>query len=158
VAVALVEANYKGISRLMTYDEIMMFSQIDPVSEGLSQLQSMVCMGVIIDWGLINGVITQANLSISVEEAFSVSSEAYRSFVEQLATTTAIWATAPPTRLEAARQALNEAAPGCDFLEDRILRHNTDKFSTSYKMSMLDLHIEGELSSQEWDWREEGRL
>ncbi len=158
VAVALVEANYKGISRLMTYDEIMMFSQIDPVSEGLSQLQSMVCMGVIIDWGLINGVITQANLSISVEEAFSVASEAYRSFVEQLATTTAIWATAPPTRLEAARQALNEAAPGCDFLEDRILRHNTDKFSTSYKMSMLDLHIEGELSSQEWDWREEGRL
>jgi hypothetical protein len=158
VAVAFVEMNAKGSSRNMTFDEIMIFADMDTYSSGLGQLQSLVSIEPVIDWGLVNGVITHEQLTASYSDASAAALSAYQSFIERLSSSAKIWAAAPPDRRETAIQALQAAAPGCDFLEERILRHNTDRLGHSMKMSMLDLHIEGELTSQEWDWRKEGRL
>ncbi|WP_146188739.1 hypothetical protein [Pseudomonas sp. HMWF021] len=63
-----------------------------------------------------------------------------------------------PSRKKIALEALQKAIPGADFLEKRMLRHYSDNLSYSYKLSMLEVHIEGELTSEEWDWNEDKRL
>ncbi|MFJ2364090.1 hypothetical protein ACIPIN_10385 [Pseudomonas sp. NPDC087697] len=157
-AVALVERNSTGASRFMTYEQVMWFASMDSISSSLAQLQGVLAIESIIDWALINEVITHEALTASAEEAAESAMSAYQLYVKDLAEGVKVFSTPLPSRKEIALTALKEAAPGCDFLEQRVLRHYSDRLSHSYKMSMLDLHVEGELTSAEWDWREDGRL
>ncbi|MDR9865043.1 hypothetical protein [Pseudomonas baetica] len=153
-AVAFVEMNAKGASRFMTYDQVMKFADMEEFSSTLGQLQSLVSVDAIIDWGLVNDVISHEDLKTDAPVASETALDVYQAHVKYLAKCAQIWATAPPDRIETALEALQAAAPGCDFLSKKILRHYTDTLGNSYKMSMLDLHVEGELVGGEWDWRE----
>ncbi|QJI39866.1 hypothetical protein HKK52_02635 [Pseudomonas sp. ADAK2] len=157
-AVALVEQTFRGVSRFMTYEQVMKFGNVDAVSSSVSQLQSVVAIKSIIDWALINEVITHEALAVSVKDAAEKAMLAYQEYVKHFVQGAEAFTTPLPSRQKIALAALEEAAPGCDFLKDRVLRHYSDNLSHSYKMSMLDLHIEGELASGDWDWREEGSL
>ncbi|RON08769.1 hypothetical protein BK659_15490 [Pseudomonas brassicacearum] len=157
-AVALVELKSTGASRFMTYEQVMWFASMDSISSSLAQLQGVLAVESIIDWALINEVITHEALTGSAKKAAESAMSAYKLYVKDLAEGVKVFSTPLPNRKEIALAALKEAAPGCDFLEQRVLRHESDRLSHSYKMSMLDLHVEGELASAEWDWREGGRL
>ncbi len=150
-AVMFVEFKSKGASRFMNYDQIMLFSDMDTLSPTLGQLQSLGGVGSIADWALVNGVITDDELATSSSDACAKALATFQQHLERLTLNSTVWRKIPPSRRETALIALRDAAPFCHVLESKILRHYTDKFATSYQMSMCDLHIEGDLTSEEWD-------
>lgn len=157
-AVALIEIYCKGASRFMTYEQVMMFSDMDAISQQFGQLQGIAAMDSIFDWALINEVINADELQEFPEDAQQRALSSYEDFTQGLTHTARTFSTPLPSRRKLALAALEKAAPGCYFLDNKVLRHETDKFSSSYQMSILDLHIEGELTGREWDWREAGSL
>ncbi|MET0774502.1 MAG: hypothetical protein ABWZ65_03310 [Pseudomonas mandelii] len=150
-SVAMVELGSKGASRNMTFEQVMKFAEIEPVNESLAQLQGLTAIESIIDWALLNGVITHQALSASPKETCDSAVSVYQAHLEVLAQVSGAFSAPLPDRRTVALADLKTAAPGCDFLEQEVLRHYTDNLSQSYKMSMLDLHIEGQLASGEWD-------
>lgn len=154
-AVSFVELNAKGASRFMTYEQVMKFADMDSISSSLGQLQGIAAIDAIIDWALINEVIFHEDLEASPTDATEAALSAYQTHVECMALGAKAFSAVPPNRKKLALAALEMAAPGCDFLEQKILRPET--FS-SVRMSMLDLHIEGELTSGTWNWNNDGHI
>lgn len=150
-AVGMIELSVRGASRFVDYDDVMLFADMGSISHALSQLQGLAAVGVIIDWALINEVIVQSDLNASVASAAEKALGAYRMHVETMVNGVEAFSTPVPNRKKLALTALQKAVPECDFLEDPILRPET--FSNT-RVSMLDLHIEGELTSGVWDWNE----
>lgn len=156
--VAFIEMKSRGASRFMTYNQVMEIADMDAPSSSMGQLQSLAAVEAIIDWALVNEVITHDELEASVNGASASAISAYERYVNRLAQSSNIWAELPPSRQKIALEALKKAAPGCDFLEKPLLRHFADQFNSKPKVSMLDLHIEGELQGQEWDWGKDKSL
>ncbi|HEX4550603.1 hypothetical protein [Pseudomonas sp.] len=157
-AVAFIETNAKGASRFMTYEQVMNFANMDVIADEFGQLQGLVAIDSMIDWALINEVITHETLALSAKDAGEQALAAYREYVESIALGSTVFRQPLPSRKKIALDALEKAIPGADFLEKRLLRHYSDRLSHSYKLSMLEVHIEGELTSEDWDWREDERL
>lgn len=147
--VSWVEWVARGASRAMTYQQVMDFGEVEPVTAQLKQVQGLVAIEAIIDWALINEVITHHALASSIDQTLEVAVSAYESFAECLIEAGKALLAPLPDRKGTALKALREAAPGCDFLEQKRLRHYLDTFGKSYKMSILDLYIEGDLA--DWD-------
>ncbi|UQS16107.1 hypothetical protein [Pseudomonas sp. HS6] len=157
-AVAFLEMRFKGASRFMTYDQVMAFADAQALSSSMGLLQGLAAFDAIVDWGLVNEVITHDELEASAKTASTSAISAYERYVKSMAQGSSVWAEPPPSRKRIAREELEKAAPGCDFLEKRLLRHFSDKFNSGLPMSMLDLHIEGELQKQGWDWSKDKSL
>jgi len=157
-AVAFIEINVKGASRFMTYEQVMNFANMDMVCPEFGQLQGLAAIDSMIDWALINEVITHEALALSIKNASEQALSAYRTYVESLALGSKVFRQPLPSRKKIALDTLEKAIPGADFFEKRMLRHYSDRLSHSYKLSMLEVHIEGELTSEDWDWREDERL
>ncbi|WP_192561227.1 YbaB/EbfC family nucleoid-associated protein [Pseudomonas gozinkensis] len=157
-AVAFVETKSKGATRYMTYDQVMAFSDMDELSDSMGLLQSLTAIDPIIDWALINEVISHEELEDSAKNASERALSAYEVYVNTLIQSTNVWGEKPPSRKAIALEALKAAAPGCDFLEKPLLRPHSDQFNTGPKISMLDLHIEDELRKQHWDWGKDKSL
>ncbi len=150
-AVGMIELSVRGSSRFVHYDDVMLFADMGSISHALGQLQGLAAVDVIIDWALINEVITQSDLNASVANAAEKALGAYQVHVETMVNGVKAFSTPVPNRKKLALEALQKALPECDFLEDPLLRPET--FSSA-RVSMLDLHIEGVLTSGEWDWNE----
>ncbi|WP_347900890.1 hypothetical protein [Pseudomonas purpurea] len=157
-AVALVELSSPGGSRFMTYDQVMWFASMGEISSSLAKLQGVLALEPIIDWALINEVITHEALTASAKDAAESALSAYQTYVEGMALGVKVFTTPPPCRKKIALAALKEAAPGCDFLEVAMLKELRESHWDSRKMSMLDLHMQGELSGAAWDRMSESSL
>ncbi|MFM9380342.1 hypothetical protein [Pseudomonas sp. UV AK001] len=151
-AVAFVEMKSRGAARYMTYEQVMAFTDMDELSESMGLLQSLTAIEAVIDWALINEVISHEELEDSVKTASERALSAYETYVNTLAQSSNVWGETPPSRKAIALEALKEAVPGCEVLEKPLLRPYSDQFNKGPKISMLDLHIEGELQKQHWDW------
>lgn len=147
----VIELNTTGASRFLHYDDVMLFADFGSVSNALGQLQGLTAVDVVIDWGLINEVISHEELDAAASEAVQKALDAYRVFVETMVNGTKTFSTLVPNRKKLAKAALERAIPGCDFLEEPLLR--PEPYS-AMRCSMLDLHIEGELTSGPWDWNQ----
>lgn len=154
-AVAFVEMKFRGATRYMTYEQVMAFSNMDELSDSMGLLQSLTAIEAIIDWALINEVISHDELEESAKNASERALSAYEVYVNTLVQSSNVWGETPPSRKAFALEALKAAAPGCDVLEKPLLQPHSDKFNKGPKISMLDLHIEGELQGQLWDWGED---
>ncbi|MHC8334003.1 hypothetical protein [Pseudomonas sp. LB3P25] len=150
-SVALVELGSKGASRFMTYDQVMKCADVEPVSQSMAQLQGLAAVESIVDWALLNEVITHETLTASAKETCENAVSVYQTHLEGLGQVSSALSAPLPSRRDVALANLKIAAPGCDFLEQEVLRHYTDKTGQSYKMSMVDLHVEGQLAVGEWD-------
>ncbi|WP_454563056.1 hypothetical protein [Pseudomonas sp. AIG] len=148
-AVGMIELSVKGASRFFNYEDVMHFADMGSISNALEQLQGLAAIDVIIDWALLNEVITQTDLTVSTANAAQRAMEAYQRHVATLVNGVKAFSTPVPNRKKLALAALQQAAPECEFLEEPLLRPET--FSSA-RVSMLDLHIEGELTSGAWDW------
>jgi len=148
-AVGMIELSVRGASRFVDYEDVMLFADMGSISNALGQLQGLTAVDVIIDWALINEVIVQDDLSASAASAAHEALGAYQIHVETMVNGVKAFSTPVPNRKKLALTALQQAVPECDFLEDPLLRPET--FSNT-RVSMLDLHIEGELTSGAWDW------
>jgi hypothetical protein len=150
-AVKLVEGVSKGAARVLSYTQIMDYDQLEPVSPALARMRELALIDPIIDWALINGVTTPASLVSTEEEATKWSVKAFEDYMQHFTRFANAWSTPLPSREKIARAALEAAVPECDFLDDDVLYERPSPIASRFAMSMVDLHISGDLTGKEWD-------
>ena len=151
-AVSFIEINCRGVSRFMTYEQVMKFASMETVSPVLGELQGITAIEPIIDWALMNEVITHEQLSTSALTAAQDALNAYKTHVDDIVLGIKAFGAAPPNRKRLAMTALKQAVADFDVIEQPLLRPET---YSAMRVSMLDLHIEGLLASGTWDWNKE---
>jgi hypothetical protein len=151
--VALVEAVSRGAARMMTYEQIMAYAELEPVSKALADVHALALIDPIVDWALINGVITDVELRQYENATTQRAVVAYQSYVANFSQVSVAFSTPMPDRKAIAQAALERAAPDCDFLHKPVLDQRPGLYSSPTKMSMIDLHVSGDLKKQEWDFR-----
>lgn len=155
-AVALLEYNAPGSARLMTYTQIKKLAAMELPNEPLKTLNNLLTMDPLLDWALLNGVITLADVQRSYTGAIDTATAAYEKHLGLFAEVQAKLLKKFPTRRDIALRILKVSAPGCDFVEDEILYKKKIHaprlgFSTSKPMSLVELLMANELGSQDWD-------
>ncbi|MFJ2362391.1 hypothetical protein ACIPIN_01505 [Pseudomonas sp. NPDC087697] len=170
-AVALAELNAPGTSRLMTYSQVLAFVEVEPVNKHLELLNSLTALDPIVDWALINNIISAHALEQPDTQATDKAISAYEQFIGVFAHVADVLSTPLPTRKDVGLQVLKTFVPECSFLEEEILLHkNARPFSlftppppstivtnavstdSSYlAMSPVDLYISHDLASGIWD-------
>ncbi|MFJ2426863.1 hypothetical protein [Pseudomonas sp. NPDC087804] len=155
-AVALIEMNVKGASRFMTYEQVMKFTDMQSICPTFGQLQGIAAIDPVIDWALINEVINHEALADPSQKAQDQALSAYENYMVELEVAGRAFSTPLPSRKKIALAALLKVAPGCDFLEKRVLRPYQDR-SLLFLTSPLDLYIEGRLTN-DWSFPDDLRI
>ncbi|TFB44520.1 hypothetical protein [Pseudomonas sp. F01002] len=82
VGVALVEAVTKGASRVLTYTQIMAYAELEPVSDSLARLRDLAMLDPIVDWALINDVVTTTELKQAEKETTERAMTVFEEYVD----------------------------------------------------------------------------
>lgn len=151
--VVLAEAVRKGASRVMTYAQIMAYADLEPVSEPLKHLRDLAMIDPIVDWALINGVVTTQELTHAEKETTERAITVFQKYAENFTHLARVYACSMPSREDIARAAVNKAAPACDFLEEKIIYQQPGLYASPTAMSMVELHMSGDLVTGDWDLR-----
>lgn len=154
--VAMVEFNAPGSSRLMTYAHIKKMATIDWADEALTTLNSVLAIDPLLDWALLNGIVTLTDVQNAHATAVATATSAYEKHLGHLVDIQTQLSKKFPTRRDIALRLLKVTAPDCDFVEDEILRKKSPHaarpgFATSEPMSLVELLMANELGSREWD-------
>ncbi|KJZ38853.1 hypothetical protein [Pseudomonas fluorescens] len=150
--VVLAEAVRKGASRVMTYAQIMAYADLEPVSEPLKHLRDLAMIDPIVDWALINGVVTTTELTQAEKETTERAITVFQKYVENFTHLASVYARSIPSRKDIAWAAVNKVAPDCDFLEEKII-YQLPGLGSPSAMSMVELHMSGDLVTGNWDLR-----
>jgi hypothetical protein len=146
-AVVLAESVRKGAARVMSYAQIVAYGELEPLGEAQIHLRDMAMIGPMIDWALINDVVTSSELAnkekATTERALSAFQEYADNFVSRFGRL--------PDRRLIAKEALEDAAPLCDFLEEKVLHQHPGLGASPTAACMIDLHMSGDLSGGAWD-------
>ncbi|WP_147304404.1 hypothetical protein VY732_13190 [Pseudomonas sp. ZY71] len=148
-AVMLVESVKAGATRVMTYAQVMVYGELQPVSESQKHKYDLAMIDPIVDWALINQIVTTAELEQAEETSTRRAVEAFEQHSEKFAQIARAFSTPLPDRAKIARAALKIAAPGCDTLDEKALSEQGGQ----QVMSMVDLHQSGDLFTGQWDRR-----
>jgi len=152
-AVALAEAVSKGACRVMTYAQIMAYADLEPVSDPLTRLRDLAMIDPIVDWALINGVVTTNELTQAETGTTERALSAFQEYADNFTHLARAYSSPLPSREDIARAALQSAAPTCDFLDDKVLNQRPGLYASPTAMSMVDLHMSGDLVGGQWDFR-----
>jgi hypothetical protein len=147
--VLLVEAAKSGAAREMTYAQIMAYAELEPISDAQQHLRDLAMIDPIVDWALLNQVVTRAELEQAEETSTRRAIDAFEQHSEKFAQIAKAFSTPLPDRAQIARTALKAAAPGCDSLDEKALSEKGGQ----QVMSMVDLHQSGDLVTGQWDRR-----
>ncbi|KQZ92860.1 hypothetical protein [Pseudomonas sp. Root562] len=151
--VALVEAVTKGAALVLSYGQIMAYVELEPVSSPLSRLRDLAMIDPIVDWALLNGVIEPTELTQAAKETTERAIAAFEAYTEHFTHLARVLSNPLPSREDIARKALEDVAPGCDFLDRKVIYQRPGLYASPTAMSMVDLHMSGDLASGEWDLR-----
>jgi hypothetical protein len=151
--VALVEAVSRGAARMMTYPQIMAYAELEPISKALADVHALALIDPIVDWALMNGVITDVELRQSENATTQRAVVAYQSYVANFSQVSVAFSTPMPDRKAIAQEALERAVPDCDFLHKPVLNQRPGLYDSPTKMSVVDLYVSGDLRTREWDFR-----
>lgn len=149
-AVKLVDSVRQGASRVLTYTQILAYAELEPVTEAHRQLRELAMIDPMVDWALINGVVTSAELTSNEKATTERAVSTFQMFADNFVLRTG----ALPSRRLIAKEALEDAAPLCDFLEEKVLYQRPGLYASPTATSMVDLHMSGDLAGGEWDRRE----
>lgn len=149
-AVVLAEAVRKGASRVMSHAQMIAYAELQPLNEAQVHLRDMAMIGPMVDWALINGVVTSSALASREKETTERALSAFQDYADNFVPR---FGPLPDRRL-IAKEALEDAAPLCDFLEDKVLYQHPGLYASPTAACMIDLHMSGDLSGGEWDRRE----
>ncbi|HEX4550604.1 hypothetical protein [Pseudomonas sp.] len=149
--VNLVEGVRKGAARVLTYAQIMDYAQLEPVSPALARLRDLALIDPIVDWALINSVTTPIALAQAQEQETKRAVMAFEAYANRFTQFATAWSAPLPSREQIARDALRDAIPECDFLDDEILYERPSPIASRLPMSMVNLHVSGDLKGKNWD-------
>ncbi len=153
--VAVQEIIAPGSTRSMTYAQIQQLAQFESVSQSHKTLNSLSAVDSVIDWALLNSLVTPEDVDASLKDSLGVAVAAYARRSEALAATAAILARPLPTRRAIALEILEQVAKGCTYLEKDVLhqvknRPLEDSF-TDIPMSPVELLMSHDLATGDWD-------
>jgi hypothetical protein len=148
-AVVLVEAVKTGASRELTYAQIIAYGELKPVSDAQKHMRDLALIDPIVDWALVNAIVTKGELEQSEEAATRRAIDAFEQHSEQFVQIARAFSTPLPNRADIARAQLQVAAPGCDTLDEKALSEKGGQ----QVMSMVDLHQSGDMVTRLWDRR-----
>ncbi|WP_339507906.1 hypothetical protein [Pseudomonas sp. RL_35y_Pfl2_P42] len=146
-AVVLAESVRKGASRVLSYEQIVAYADLEPLTEAQVHLRDLAMIGPMVDWALINEVVTSSELASNEKETTERALSAFQGYADHFVPRNGRL----PDRRLIAKQALEDAAPLCDFLEDKVLHQHPGLGSSPTAACMIDLHMSGDLSGGEWD-------
>ncbi|OJT49788.1 hypothetical protein BSZ28_20685 [Pseudomonas moraviensis] len=118
-AVVLVEAVKTGASRQLTYAQVIAYGELEPVSEAQKHMRDLALIDPIVEWALLNRIISRAELEQAEETCTRRAIDAFEQHVDQFAQLARAFSTPLPNRAEIARSQLRKAAPGCDTLDGK---------------------------------------
>ena len=155
-AVAVAEFNEPGTSRTMSYGQIETLLMFDSVSEPQQTLHTLASVDPVIDWALLNSIVTPAQVTASIPNALEIALAAYSGFAQKYADTSTLLARPLPTRKAISLDILEQVARGCTYLEDEVLYQQRNKsfqdvFVDALPMSMVELHMSNDLATGDWD-------
>ncbi|MBC3775528.1 hypothetical protein [Pseudomonas sp. SWRI99] len=147
--VALVEAVKTGASRALTYAQIMAYAELKPISDAQRQLRDLAMIDPIVDWALLNEVVTSTEIERAEEASTERAIEAFELHTQAFDHIAQAFTKPLPNRVKISRDALKAAVPDCDFIDEEVLCEHNGKFMAS----MVELHQSGDLVTGEWDRR-----
>ena len=151
--VGLVEAVSKGACRVLSYSQIMAYASLEPVSTELAHLRNLAMIDPIVDWALINEVESRQALGQAEKPTTERAILAFQQYTEHYRLLANVYSKPLPSRAGIARAAVERVTPDCDFREDKILYHRPGLYASPTAMSMVDLHMSGDLVTEQWDLR-----
>ncbi|MCX2546107.1 hypothetical protein [Pseudomonas sp. COW5] len=167
--VATLELKAQGTARVMDAGAIQTLSGLEPCSQGLRELQSVALVDPILDWGLVNGIVTHETLAANAKETSELLLAQYEAHTNLLSVAANDLGRPLPDKQNIALKTLEKVLPNCDFLEERVLyEKNAVNFlgSTldftpdglredphSSARSMAEVYASGELQPTRWDLR-----
>jgi hypothetical protein len=151
--VVLAEAVRKGASRVLTYAQIMAYAELEPVSSPLSRLRDLAMIDPMVDWALMNGVVKSSELTQAAKETTERAIAAFQDYTEHFTHLARAVSNPLPSREDIARSALERVAPDCDFLDKKVIYQHPGLYASPTAMSMVDLHMSGDLAGGQWDLR-----
>ncbi|EJM18942.1 hypothetical protein PMI21_01913 [Pseudomonas sp. GM18] len=154
--VALAEANAIGSALSMTYSDVMQLEAIEPVNKDLEILHHVLAVDPIIDWALLNSIVTLDSVNSNYPAAVESAIAAYQTFGDLYTQTATTLATPLPSRKAISLEILQHIVPGCDFLEEKILYEKKRGYPgfNSFEplaMSMVGLNMSNHLGTSNWD-------
>lgn len=149
-AVHLVETLAPGVSRKLTYQHLMGFSQSTKSLAPLAALQAEGSLDPVVTWAWMNGLITRdAQDNVSKKEVEHAIRE-YDQYVAMMLEATERFSRPLPDRRQLALQELKSQEPDC-APDELLVKHRGSGGGAGRKVSVLDLYMGGELHTQDWD-------
>ena len=154
--IAVQEIISPGSSRSMTHAQIQHLMKSDPVTEPQQALNALAAVDPVIDWALLNGIVTHDEVNRSAKDSLEVAVAAYARHVKTFAETAETLSRPLPTRKSIALDILKQVAKGCTYLEDDVLhqkrnRSLQDAYAKPLLMSPVDLLMSNDLQTGDWD-------
>ncbi|MHC8344089.1 hypothetical protein [Pseudomonas sp. RT6P73] len=145
-----------GSTRSMTYAQLRQLLKFDSVSESRKTLDALAAVDPVIDWGLLNKIITPDDVEKSVTDSLEVALGAYARHAKTLAETAETLSRPLPTRKSVALDILTQVAKGCTYLENDVLHQQKnrpleDTYADPFPVSPVELHMSNDLGTGDWD-------
>lgn len=153
--VAVQEIIAPGSTRSMTYAQLQQLSTLEPVTESRKMLDALAAVDPVIDWAVLNKIVTPDDVEKSVTDSLKVATDAYARHARTLAENAETLTRQLPTRKSVALDILKQVAKGCTYLESDVLQQTRNRpledAYISLKMSPVELHMSNDLATGNWD-------
>ncbi|MFI8221869.1 hypothetical protein [Pseudomonas sp. NPDC085632] len=156
--VAVQETLAPGSTRSMTYTRLHQLSKQAAVSGFHKTIDALAAGDAVIDWALLNKIITPDEIAKSIPDVLEKASSAYERVARTLAETANTLVRPLPTRRSISLDILKQVAKGCNYLEHDVMfqKNNVawvDAFGDRAYLSPVELHMSNDLATREWDVR-----
>lgn len=162
-AVTVVEINAPGSSRAMTFAQLQQLMKFDSVSEPQQTLNALAAVDPVVDWALLNSIVTMDEVNASIKQALEAALAAFSRYSQRSVETAQALSLPLPTRKAITLDILRFAAPDCGYLEDDVLyqqkNHSFQDINAEpLPMSLVDLHMSNDLATGDWDLKKGGSV
>ena len=167
--IAVQETISPGSSRSMTHAQIQHLMKSDSVTESHQALNALAAVDPVIDWALLNGIVTHDDVNRSAKDSLEVAVAAYARHAKTYADTAETLSRPLPTRNSVALDILKQVAKGCTYLEDDVLHQISNRsmqdvydsenpFAKPFLISPVELHMSNDLQTGDWDLTHGGSI
>jgi hypothetical protein len=146
--VAKLEAIAPGSTRLMTYEQVLAYSGIEPFTEQMEQLFGLLVVGPILNWAAINNIIPYNAQGEYSDDDFVTANDRYTVYTEALEQCNNALSTPLPTREDIALKELKRVLRDGSYLTAKDHYHAALNFDDP--LSVHDMFMSGHLLSDGW--------
>ncbi|MFJ4247498.1 hypothetical protein [Pseudomonas sp. NPDC089741] len=108
-SVLLTERIAPGLSRKLSYDQLMKFAALAPLSDAQRTLHQILNLQCVMEWASINELMPRENAALSVEQVATAAMNHYSTYANELEAALKAVTAAPVSRRQLARKTLFDA-------------------------------------------------